>query len=280
MPPTAPAPPGIASGSAVQRFLRGARYPFLGLRYLSGRRDLWGWVAIPGAINLVLFVMGVIGALLAAPQVLGLIWTRPAEGLALGLWILTAWLLRLALAAVVGMGVYLVAGLLSAPFNEVISERVEQAELGDAGEPWGARVFLRDTAVSMLHSLGSLVAYAGIMLPLLLVNLVPALGSALYLVLSWGVTAFFLAREMLDGVTSRRRMSLLAKLRLVRQHLALMLGFGVAMNVLLWIPLVNFLCLPIGVVGGTLLYVELERAGLAPGRRALPGPDHDLLTHP
>lgn len=265
--------PAIVAGGFLQRFSRGARYPLIGLRYLSRRQDLWGWVAIPGLVNMVLFVAGVTASWLAAPQLLGLVWTRPEAGLALVLWVVIAWMLRLALAAVVGMGVYLAAGVLSAPFNEVISERVEQAELGDAGEPWGYRVFLRDTLVSVVHSLGSLLAYAGIMVPLLLVNLLPALGSAIYLVASWSVTAFFLAREMLDGVTSRRRLSLWAKLAFVRQHLALMLGFGVAMNVLLWIPLVNFLCMPVGVVGGTLLYIELERVGLAPSRKALPEAD-------
>lgn len=263
--------PEIVSGTALQRFSRGFRYPFRGIRYLGQHQELWGWVAIPAVINLSMFTVGIISSWLAAPQILGAVWTRPAEGLILAAWVITAWLIRLALAALVGMGVYLLAGVLAAPFNEVISERVEQLELGDAGEPWGWRVFMRDTAISVVHSLVSLFLFAAIMLPLLLVNLVPALGSAVYAVASWSVTAFFLAREMLDGVTSRRRMSLLAKFQLIRDHKALMGGFGVATNLLLWIPLLNFVCLPVGVVGATLLYCELEKADLAPSRKALPG---------
>lgn len=262
-------PAAITSGTAVQRFWRGFRYPMRGLRYLRDHPDLWGWVAIPAALNLGLFVLGLVSTWLAAPRLLGLVWTQPEHGLAVALWFISAWILRLGLAAVVGMGVYLVAGVLSAPFNEVISERVEQAELGDAGEPFGLQVFLRDTGISVLHSLASLLAYGAVMLPLLALNLLPAVGSVLSMVLSWAVTGAFLAREMLDGVTSRRRMSLGAKVRLVRTHLALMEGFGVAMNLMLWVPLLNFLCLPIGVVGATLLYCDLEKAGQAPSRKAL-----------
>ncbi len=262
--------PAIVAGGALQRFGRGFRYPFIGIRYLAGRQDLWGWVAIPAAINLVMLVIGIASSWLAAPRLLELAWTRPAEGLALVGWVVLAWILRLAMAAIVGMGVYLVAGVLSAPFNEVISERVEQAELGDAGEPWGLAVFLRDTGISIVHSLLSIALYGLIMAPLLVVNLVPGLGSAFYLVASWSVTALFLSREMLDGVTSRRRMNLPAKFRLVRGNLALCLGFGVATNLLLWIPLLNFVCMPMSVVGATLMYCELEKAGLAPSRKLLP----------
>lgn len=265
----APAPallPAILSGTALQRFGRGFSFAFRGLRYLREHPDLWGWVAIPAAINLGFFIFGVISSWLLAPQLLGAVWERPAEGGLLMLWVVTAWIVRFALAAIVGMGVYMVAGLLASPFNEVISEKVEQHELGSAGEPWGWAVFLRDTFWSVVHSLATMVLYVAVMAPLLLLNIIPGIGSAIFTVCSWTVTAFFLAREMLDGSTSRRRMGLAAKLRLVREHKALMGGFGFGTNLLLWIPLVNFVCLPVGVIGATLMYVELERAGVVPGR--------------
>lgn len=258
--------PEIVSGSAFQRFGRGFSFAFRGLRYLRDHPDLWGWVAIPAVLNLGFFFFGVVSSWLLAPQLLGMVWTRPEQGAAVALWVLTAWALRLALAAIVGMGVYMLAGLLASPFNEVISEKVEQHELGNAGEPWGWPVFLRDTFWSVVHSLATMALYIGVMAPLVLLNIIPGIGSAIFTVCSWTVTAFFLAREMLDGSTSRRRMSLLQKFALVRQHKALMGGFGFGTNLLLWIPLLNFVCLPVGVISATLLYVELERAGVAPAR--------------
>ncbi len=272
-PPSAGPPPApIVAGSAVQRFVRGFRYPFAGFRYLAKKQDLWLWVAAPALINLVLFVGGLAASWVAAPRLLGVVWTRPELGGGVILWVLVAWLLRIALFAVASVVVYVAAGVLAAPFNEVISERVEQDQLGDAGEAWGLKVFLRDTTVSIVHSLLSLTLYALIMAPLVVINVLPGLGSAVFLVGSWLVSAFFAAREMLDGVTSRRRMRLSAKFGLLREHLALTMGFGLATNLLLWVPLLNFLCMPVSVVGATLMYCELERAGLAPSRKALPGP--------
>lgn len=274
----AEAGPGAAGlpTSAGARFRYGMGFPLRAFGYLRRHPVLWPWVAVPAAINLGLLLAGMVFSWLAAPATVGWLWTRPEAGLALVLWVLTVWVVRLALAAVVGMGVYLAAGILSSPFNEVISEKVEQIELGDASEPWTAAVFLRDSLVSALHSLASVALYAACMAPLLLLNLLPGIGSLLFTAASWTLTAFFLAREMLDGVTSRRRMSLRQKIALVRAHPALMGGFGLAQNLLLWIPLANFVCMPVGVIGATLMYVELERAGLAPSRKRI-GPGQDLL---
>lgn len=262
--------PAITAGSALARFGRGFGFPFRAFRYLSHRRALWGWVAVPALINFAMFTGGVISSFVLAPRLLAVFWSRPEAGFLVALWVVSAWVLRVAMASVVGMLVYLLAGVLAAPFNEVLSERVEQQELGDAAEPWGWKVFFRDTLFSVLHSLGSLSLFIGIMAPLWLVNLFPGVGTVIFTIASWTVTSFFLAREMLDGVTSRRRLSFVSKFRLVGQHKALMGGFGFASNLLLWVPLLNFVCLPVGVVGATLLYCELERAGLAPSRKALP----------
>lgn len=259
----------LTEGTAAQRFRHGMSFPFKAFGYLKQHPSLWGWVALPATLNLLLLVAGVFSSWMLSPQLVGAVWTRPGEGLALALWVLTVWMIRLALAGVIGMGVYMAAGVFAAPFNEVISEKVEQIELGDASEPWTTLVFLRDTLVSVVHSLGSVAVYVACMAPLLLLNVIPGLGSMLFGIASWTLTAFFLAREMLDGATSRRRMSFKAKIQLVNQHRALMGGFGFAQNLLLWIPLANFVCLPVGVIGGTLMYIELERAGLAPSRRRI-----------
>lgn len=265
-----PGTAAIVAGGAVQRFLRGFGYPFRGFRYLGLHPSLWRWVAVPAVINLLLFVGGVVGSWVAAPRLLSLTWARPEAGLGVVAWVVAVWLLRIALFAVVSVVIYVASGVLAAPFNEVISERVEQEQIGDASEPWGLRVFLRDTLVSVAHSLVSLSLYGVIMAVLLVCNLLPGLGGALFMVGSWVVSSFFATREMLDGVTSRRRMRLRAKFALLRQNLALTLGFGLATNLLLWVPLLNFLCMPVSVVGATLMYCDLERAGRAPPRRALP----------
>ena len=63
----------------------------------------------------------------------------------------------------------------------------------------------------------------------------------------------------LDGYAfERRRYSLRQKLRTIWKHRRMALGFGVGANVMLLVPLLNFLCMPIAVVGGTALAVALD----------------------
>jgi CysZ protein len=74
-------------------------------------------------------------------------------------------------------------------------------------------------------------------------------------------TALFLSREMMDGPMSRRRYRFRRKLRIVRSQLPLMLGFGMACAGLLWVPLLNFVFMPVSIVGGTLLFLTIESNG-------------------
>ena len=67
------------------------------------------------------------------------------------------------------------------------------------------------------------------------------------------------------GFTMDRRLLSFAQRRhLVWQHRGLMLGFGTAAFLTLLIPLLNFVCLPILVVGGTRLFLHMDRSDLNP----------------
>ena len=49
--------------------------------------------------------------------------------------------------------------------------------------------------------------------------------------------------------------------RLLRERTALCLGFGASVQVVLLVPVLNAFFLPLAIVGGTLLYLGLGRAG-------------------
>ena len=111
---------------------------------------------------------------------------------------------------------------------------------------------------SIAHSLLSAVMWIFAMVALLLLELIPLIGTLLELGASVFFTSLFLAREMLDGPTARRGWSYREKIDFVREHQAVMFGFGLGAAALFLIPLVNFVTIPICVVGGTLLFLELE----------------------
>ena len=73
---------------------------------------------------------------------------------------------------------------------------------------------------------------------------------------------FWLAVEHLSNPAARHLVPFRQVVRALRQRPFLALGFGAALWVLLWVPVVNFFLLPVAVVAGTLLFRSLEQAGL------------------
>jgi uncharacterized protein involved in cysteine biosynthesis len=64
-----------------------------------------------------------------------------------------------------------------------------------------------------------------------------------------------------------RQMPFAARRALIWQQRWLMLGFGAAGFLTLLIPLLNFVCLPALVVGGTLLFLHVEGSSKTEGGR-------------
>jgi len=69
---------------------------------------------------------------------------------------------------------------------------------------------------------------------------------------AWGLFDYPLT---LRGIGARER------LRFMRRHFAVVLGFGSAFSLLFWLPCFGVLMLPVGVAAATQLYWEIERAG-------------------
>ena len=118
-----------------------------------------------------------------------------------------------------------------------------------------------DVAIGILHSLYGALLYVSLFCPLLLLNLVPVLGQVAYTVIGGLLSAFFIAREVMDYSLSRRQLSFRQKLQLQRDNLSCVGGLGMSSFILLWVPLANLVSMPAAVIGGTLLYCELEQAG-------------------
>ena len=99
--------------------------------------------------------------------------------------------------------------------------------------------------------------YLAVMLPLLLINFIPGVGAAVYAVLAWLFTAYFLALEFMDYPLDRRGLSLGAKVAATCGAWG-WAGWAIGSAVLVMglVPVVNFALLPLAAMGGTLLYLE------------------------
>jgi len=168
-------------------------------------------------------------------------------------------------AACVALGfTFLASMLLAAPFNDALSEAVERLRGGQAAPPFRWAALLRDALRSVVLELGKLAIFLLVMAPLALASwLVPGVGQLAYAVVGGLLASVYFALDFTDWPAGRRGWGLRQRLAQLREHPAPMLGFGGGEGVVLWVPVVNVLQVPAAVIGGTLLFLDLEQGFVA-----------------
>jgi len=244
---------------------RGFFYPYRGFKFLFTHPGLLGYVAVPFAINTILYT----GVVWFAGSRFGrwvdsLVPTGDAwywSLLSYGLWVVFAAVLFL----IVVYTFTLVGNLVLAPFNDLLSEKVESAYTGQRfEEPFRLGAFLADVKRSLLAELGRLALFGAGFLLLLALNLIPGLGTAVYGPVITVYTLFFLGWEYFDYSMERSRFGFGVKRRTAWRNVTVFLSFGAGTALLLLIPLLNFLAIPACVTGATLLFCDLRVAGRVP----------------
>lgn len=162
------------------------------------------------------------------------------------------------------VGALTVPNLLLAPLQDPLSEATEARCGGFTPPPFSAGALLRGTLESLAHTLLRVLFMAAGFVVLFPLNLVPVAGNVLWVVLSSTWSMFWLAAEHLSNPMARHLRPFSEVVRTLRRRLPLALGFGAALWVLLWVPVVNFFLMPVAVVAGTLLFRGLRQAGALP----------------
>jgi uncharacterized protein involved in cysteine biosynthesis len=154
-----------------------------------------------------------------------------------------------------------VSSVIASPFNELLSEAVEERVTGVPGPRFRVRTFLYDLVLGMLHASRRAIVYLLEMLALLVIGLVvPVVGTIAAMVGGGYVTARFASYDAYDAVWARRHWRYRAKTRYLQAHAARTLGLGGVVAVILLVPGVNVIGLAIGATGATLRMLDAQRA--------------------
>ncbi|MDH3762470.1 MAG: sulfate transporter CysZ [Gammaproteobacteria bacterium] len=146
-----------------------------------------------------------------------------------------------------------VANIIAAPFNALMSEKIE-AHL--TGRPVSSDVSFVQMAIDAIGSqLRKLVYIMLWALGLFLVSLIPVvnmIAPVLWVVFgSW-----LLSLEYFDYPMGNHDLVFAEQKRRLAERRGLSLGFGGGIMIMTSIPIVNFFAMPVGVAGATLLWVE------------------------
>jgi CysZ protein len=170
-------------------------------------------------------------------------------------------LLVLLTALVVLYFIFLLLGTtIAAPFLAVLAQRVEGLVTGrPQAEDTTAFGTLHSIGVSILDELTKLGFFLVVQLTCLLLALLPVL-TPLIAIVATLFTMLFLPLEYAGFAMDHRHLRFAQRRHFIWHHRWLMLGFGAAAFLTLLVPLLNFLCLPVLVTGGTLLVLHTEGA--------------------
>lgn len=221
-----------------------------GLAYLATRPRLWKWILAPAIVAALLLVAVISG-------LLGLL-SGPIAALAAflpGSWadnVLT--LLAGVVLAVLSVTIFIsVAALIAGPFNEMLSEAIEENETGVPGESFRVLRFLRDVVVGIAHAARRVAVYVFVMILLLVLGVaVPVVGSIAATILGAIATARFASYDAYDAVFARRRMRYRDKVAYLRTNRWRTFGLGAVVAGFLIVPGLNVVGLSIGATAATL----------------------------
>lgn len=241
-------------------FWTGLRYPWRALDFVFHHPRVVKFILIPFLINLVIFAGGFYFFYVKMQDFLAIIPKSDAwyfgvlYYLAIAVIVVSYLLVAFYLFTIVG-------NIIAAPFNGVLSEKVEELERSNPlNLPLNLKTIFRDARRAVMTEIKKILLFLVFFVPIFIVNFIPVFGSVLYSILIFLYTAFALTFTFTDYVLERKLMSFRQKWGILLRHKGLSLGFGGMCFALGLIPLVNLFIIPICVTGGTLLYLrEMEK---------------------
>lgn len=238
----------------IDGFFKGIGFAFSGFSLVL-TKGIRPFVVMPLLINIVVFSLGIwlaysqFDALMNS--MLGWLpsWLSWLEYL---LWPLFAGLILIA----VYYSFTIVANLLASPFNSLLAERVEQKLNGlPIPEFRGYKALAGTIGKTMLSELKKLVYMLKWLPVLLIISVIPVVNLiAPFAWIAYG--AWMLSLQYTDYAMGNHELFFKDELNVLRKNRALALGFGGTLTVMMMIPVVNFFVMPVGVAGGTALWVK------------------------
>ncbi len=250
----------------LQDAIHGFRLPFQGIAYLAQHRSLWKWAVLPAGINIILFSVAFAILIAYVPTLYNLIrlespLTQQAWLWSTALSVLssTIGVLIVLLSSAILVVVFLLLGkVIATPFLDILAQQVEYLHGEAQPAAFDLHYLWRSFWVAIGAELKRTWFVMVVFVALFLLGLIPLL-APLAALAGTLFTILFLPLQYAGYTMDHRLMTFRQRRALVVQRPGLMFGFGIAAFLTIFVPLLNFVCLPILVVGGTLLMMECDR---------------------
>lgn len=257
-------------------FINAAKYPFKGISYLFSHKNLFRYIFIPFILDLTLASILLFLVFFQIPEVVD--WIKSAVIDWFGIekvgvehfivvrtlkWILGVagafiwFILGVVILFIFPLVLTILSAIIDPLFRSILHSKTKEMEgFPEKRIPVIESLYL--SLKSVINEIKKLVFYLLFSVILLFINIVPVIGSLLYPILQFFLTALFITWEFLTPYLDEKKLSFLKQLRFVFQNKKLFLGFGIPAVLLLLIPFVQVIFLSTHVIGGALLSITFE----------------------
>ncbi len=233
--------------------VQGGRYILRGVHLLSEKK-LRAFVIIPLIINIVLFSAALFVMFNQLPTWIAS-WLSFLPGFLSFLEFILYPLFAITAVLVIYYGFNIVANIIAAPFNGLLSERVEQMQTGKALPDESFKELLNIVPRSIAREFAKLAYYLPRLILLLILSFIPGLN--LFAPIFWFLFgAWMMAIQYCDYPMDNNKVSFKEMLRLLKKQRLTSLGFGGLVQLAMMVPILNFIMMPVAVIGATLYWIE------------------------
>lgn len=233
--------------------VKGAGYLFRGFSSLA-EPGIRSFVIVPLIINICLF-SGAIWLLMNEFETWVGYWlSQMPDWLSFLDWLMWP-LFALLVLVTVYYGFAIVTNLIAAPFNGLLSEKVEQMKHGRAIQDEGWKGLIAIIPRTIQRELAKMAYYIPRLFLLLILSFIPGV-NVLAPILWFVFGAWMMAIQYCDYPMDNNKVSFRdMKIRLAERRLT-SLSFGAVIQFGMMIPLLNLVLMPAAVIGATLYWVE------------------------
>ena len=248
----------ISAKAAIHGFF----YPFRGFMFIVRNPRLLAYVTIPALINALLYALFIWYTSTRIHQ-----WISSLIPEGEGWYWAVLFYIALALAGILVLTLIIytftiVGGIILSPFNDLLSEKVDLLYSGNIPEtPFQMKAALKDMARALKAEAGRVLIYLTGFGLLLLLNLFPPVGTAVYGIAITVFTMYFIGWEYFDYSMERYKLTFGQKMKTNMKNSPALLSFGAGAAIALMFPIINLAAIPVCVTGATLLYCDLKKAG-------------------
>jgi len=242
--------------------INGFFYPYRGFMFIMRNPRLLSYVAIPTLINAILYSLFLWFTSTRINSWISQLIPTGEEWYWTILFYVAMVLAALLVLVLVVYTFTVVGSLILAPFNDLLSEKVDKIYSGKSlDEPFRLKGIMKDMGRSLRAEAGRILIYLTGFGLLLSLNLFPPVGTAIYGVAITIFTMYFIGWEYFDYSLERHKFSFGRKLKANMRHGLTLTSFGAGAALSLMVPLLNLAAIPVCVVGATLLFCDLKLSG-------------------